>query len=434
MYTANWKSIRTHKVPQWYDDCKLGIFIHWGLYSVPAYAPVTWELGEVAADENWFSNNPYAEWYYNSVGIKKGPSYEHHLKKYGENFPYENFAALWKAEHFNADEWADLFQKTGAKYVVLTTKHHDGFCLYDSKYTEYKSTKRGPKRDVYGELSRAVCERGLKMGAYYSGIIDWSFYYEPITDNRFLKDCTPQTFAYADYAYNQVMELIDRYRPSLLWNDIGWPIYGEHMLPSLFAHYYNAVKDGVVGDRWNDLWHDFRSKEYRQGEISLGDKWEMCRGLGLSFGYNEAEAKEDLMTSNELIALLVHTVSNNGNLLINVGPRGDGVIPKEQREPLLNLGKWLEINGDSIYNTTYSEYGNYERDGVSYDFTKNSGERYGIVSNLKTGKNTAYLPLAFIKSHILDARLGCEMEEEGAYAKVQIDHYSDEFGSIVFRL
>lgn len=433
MYIANWDSIKTHQVPDWYHNGKLGIFIHWGLYSIPAYAPVTWELGEVEADENWFSNNPYAEWYYNSIGIKKGPSYDYHIKKYGEEFAYSDFADQWKAENFDPSEWADIFQKAGAKYVVLTTKHHDGFCLYDSKYTDYTSAKRGPKKDLFGDLTDAVREKGLKMGAYYSGIIDWSVYFEPITDNHFLKDQVPQTFAYADYAYNQVMELIDAYHPSVLWNDIGWPVHGEHMLPSLFAHYYNTVEDGVVDDRWNGLWHDFVSKEYQLGEISREAKWEMCRGMGLSFGYNEMESEKDLLTTNALIAMLADTVSNNGNLLINIGPKADGTIPGSQVERLLKLGKWMEINGDSIYNTTCSKLANYKREDISHCFTKGEQKEYAIISSLKEGRNVIYLPNVFLKGSAMDSRVHYTIEDEGEYAKIQIENYCEEFGSVVFR-
>ena len=125
-YTGNWNSVNTHTVPKWYEDCKFGIFIHWGIYSVPAFAPHTWELGEVDSKE-WFADNPYAEWYYNSLNIGKGPTYEHHMEKYGKDFKYEDFIPMWKAENWDPKQWAEIFKEAGAEYVVLTTKHHDGF-------------------------------------------------------------------------------------------------------------------------------------------------------------------------------------------------------------------------------------------------------------------------------------------------------------------
>ena len=205
-YMGTWESVKKHQVPEWYEDCKFGIFIHWGIYSVPAFAPRTWELGEVDGDEEWFCNNPYAEWYYNSVNVGKGPTYEHHLKKYGKDFKYEDFIPQWRAENWNPAQWAELFQKAGARYVVLTTKHHDGFCLYDSAYTDFNTTVMGPKRDITEELTEAVREAGLKMGLYYSGLIDWQFANDPIfyEEQNFGNACP--TFEYADYSYNQMKE------------------------------------------------------------------------------------------------------------------------------------------------------------------------------------------------------------------------------------
>lgn len=350
-YTGTWESIGKHQVPDWYNDCKFGIFIHWGLYSVPAYAPRTWELGEVPADENWFCNNPYAEWYYNSVNVGQGPTYEHHKKLYGENFDYEYFADMWNAENWNPNEWAELFHQAGARYVVLVTKHHDGFCLFPSSLTEYHAKNRGPKRDITGELTEAVRAQNLKMGMYYSGIIDWRFAHDPIYREEENFDNACPTFEYADYAYKQCMELIDRYHPSILWNDIGWPKQGISALPSLLSHYYNTVEDGVVNDRFNGLYHDYQTKEYKCGKTNRAEKWEMCRGMGLSFGYNAEEGDDKIISISELIHLLVETVSNNGNLLINIGPKADGTIPTEQANRLKEVGCWLNVNGEGIYGT-----------------------------------------------------------------------------------
>ena len=138
-FTGNWNSVNAHTVPKWYEDCKFGIFIHWGIYSVPAFAPHTWELGEVDSKE-WFADNPYAEWYYNSLNIGKGPTYKHHIEKYGKDFKYEDFIPMWKAENWDPKQWAEIFKEAGAEYVVLTTKHHDGFCLWPTKYTAHSVT------------------------------------------------------------------------------------------------------------------------------------------------------------------------------------------------------------------------------------------------------------------------------------------------------
>lgn len=387
-FKPTWESVKTHTVPTWYDDCKLGIFIHWGPYSVPAFAPPSCELGDIPLDEGWFCNNPYAEWYLNSIRTKKGPSYEYHINKYGETFDYENFTYMWKAEKWNPGEWAELFKKAGAGYVVLTTKHHDGFCLWPSRYTDFNTAKRGPERDLMGELTAAVRNAGLKMGAYYSGILDWSYTSEPILEDDDLRTLAPITNAYADYAYNQVTELIDRYKPSVLWNDIGWPVKGVEDLKHLFAHYYNTVEEGVVDDRWNDVWCDFTSKEYGLGDMNVEKKWEMCRGIGYSFGFNAMEDEKQILSSRGLVSLLVKTVSHNGNLLINIGPKADGTIPEIQKDRLLAMGAWLAENGEAIYGTRpYIRQYEKTTSGAEVFFTKKDNDLYIILDNLKAGNN-----------------------------------------------
>lgn len=403
-YSGTWESVKQHKVPQWYEDCKLGIFIHWGLYSVPAYAPKTCELGEIPGDEGWFCNNPYAEWYYNSVNVGCGPTFEYHKKTYGEDFAYENFADMWKAENWRPQEWAQLFKEAGAGYVVLVTKHHDGFCLFPSKYTQYNSIWRGPQRDITGELTRAVRDQGMKMGLYYSGIIDWRYAHDPIfrEEDNFNNACP--TAEYADYAYNQCMELIDRYKPSVLWNDIGWPKQGENALPGLLSHYFNTVEEGIVNDRFNGLYHGYTTKEYKYGESNRNEKWEMCRGMGLSFGYNEQERDDEIISLEDLIYLLVDTVSNNGNLLINIGPKADGTIPEAQASRLKELGKWLEVNGEGIYKTHCSRRENIYGDKESVFFTEKDKYLYMFINMDGAGKKV--IPgLDIQRAEALDARV-----------------------------
>lgn len=391
-YFATWESVQSHTVPDWYDDCKLGIFVHWGAYSVPAWAPPTCQLGEIDGDENWFCNNPYAEWYFNSINVRRGPTWEHHKEVWGEDFGYENFAHMWKAEHWDPNAWAELFQKAGAGYVVLTTKHHDGLCLFPSEYTNYSTVSVGPERDIMGELTRAVRAKGMKMGAYYSGIIDWRFAHDPIfQDSQNFTNACP-TYEYADYAYKQVMELIDRYQPSVLWNDIGWPKRGEEMLPHLLAHYYNTVPEGVIDDRWNGLIRDFASLEYKFGQVSREEKWEMCRGMGLSFGYNAVEDERHLIPKAELISLLVGTVANGGNLLINIGPMADGTIPPNQAERLETLGAWLDVNGEAIYGTRCADrLSETTESGITVHYTTKNGTLYILLDNLPAGDSNVSL-------------------------------------------
>lgn len=351
-YESNLESLKKHQIPSWYMDSKIGIFIHWGIFSVPCWATPNYELGEIPDDEGWFTENPYAEWYYNTMNIKGSSTNLHHIKTYGENFKYDDFIDMWKAEKFNANEWAKIFKDAGAKYVVDVTKHHDGFCLWDSKYTNYNSKQLGPKRDIVEELNSALKKQGIKLGFYYSGVIDWKYSYKPILNQYDVHNPdTTNNVEYANYAYSQVKELIDKYHPSIFWNDIGWPKAAENQLIDLLAYYYNNVEDGLINDRFNNLWQDFYCMEYRQGTSSLEKKWEMCRGLGLSFGYNQVEDDSHLIGKNELISLLIKTISHNGNLLINVGPKADGSLPQNQLERLKYMGDWLKENGEAIYNT-----------------------------------------------------------------------------------
>lgn len=433
-YTGTWESVKQHRVPQWYEDCKFGIFIHWGIYSVPAYAPRTWELGEIEGNEEWFCNNPYAEWYYNSVNVGRGPSYEHHIEKYGEDFKYEDFIPMWKAEKWDPKQWAEIFRKAGARYVVLTTKHHDGFCLFPSAYTDFNTVNMGPQRDITGELTEAVEAAGLRMGLYYSGLIDWQFANDPIyrEEENFTNACP--TFEYADYSYNQMKELIDRYHPSVLWNDIGWPKQSEHAMPYLLAHYYNTVEDGVVNDRFNGLYQDFGTKEYQYGSATRDEKWEMCRGMGLSFGYNENEGDDQLISTPKLINLLVSTVANNGNLLLNIGPKADGSIPPEQVKRLLDLGEWLGVNGEGIYGTRCSSFESVIQDnGVEFHFTRKGNSLYIFVDGLKEGENTVLIP--GVKGTVMPL-LGAVQTEQGITQEgleLTIKNYSKDMCILGFR-
>lgn len=387
-FDPNWESIKKHQVPTWYEDAKIGIFIHWGLYSVPAWATPICELGAIPTEE-WMKSNPYAEWYYNSLRIKESPTCRHHAETYGEDFPYEKFTELWKAENWDPAAWAKLFRQAGAQYVIPTTKHHDGFCLWNSDYTDYNTAKRGPQRDIVRELSDAVRAEGMRFGVYYSGILDWRFTKQPILTDYDLRHPENCTYAYADYAYNQARELIDKYQPSVLWNDIGWPYKGEGDLPYLLSYYYNAVPEGIINDRWNGLWCDYTTKEYGQGDKHVEWKWEACRGLGLSFGYNQIEDDTHLLSKNGFISLMIDTVAHNGNLLINVGPRADGTIPENQASRLLYLGDWLAKNGEAIYGTRlYERQSEALESGETVYFTRKGETVYLLIDTPKAGEST----------------------------------------------
>ncbi|MDL2206048.1 alpha-L-fucosidase [Eubacteriales bacterium OttesenSCG-928-N13] len=393
-YKPEWDSIESHPLPAWYDDAKLGIFIHWGLYSVPAWAEVTWELGGEPSDEEWHAHNPYAEWYLNTLRIEGSPARAHHEKTYGKDFNYEQFADLFTCEKWQPDQWAKLFKQAGAEYVVLTTKHHDGFCLYPSKYTEYNSMNYGAKRDLTGDLAQAVRAEGMKMGTYYSGLFDWTTHPHPRLRHD-VYDSYNRTYAFADYSYNQANELVDLYKPSILWNDIGWPDKGQGDLPSLFAHYYNTVAEGLINDRWSVPWCDHTTAEYLTGQRSLEKKWEMCRGLGLSFGYNQNEGDETVMSGEKLVRLLCEFVSHNGNLLINIGPRADGTIPEIQVDRLMKLGAWMQKHGEAIKGTRIWTQKQQDDlgDGRTVFYTVKGNDLYAIIDGLPVGHHALDLPI-----------------------------------------
>jgi len=385
-------SIRKHEIPDWFHDAKFGIFIHWGVYAVPAFAAKGLSFsGPAQVDENYFKNNPYSEWYLNSLRITGSPTQEYHYKEYGKNFSYDDFVPIFnkELESWNPQEWAKLFKDAGAKYVVLVTKHHDGFLLWPSKYPNPMKKDYIAGRNIVGELTDSVKKKGMKMGFYYSTSYDWSFNLEPIKD--FTSDITNgiTTPKYTEYVKNHWYELIDDYEPEILWSDIGAPPLLD--LFELFAYYYNKIPDGVIDDRWDKLFHangklykarrtffyDFTTPEYYSYNIIKKKKWESNRGIGNSFGYNKMEKEGDYLKSDDLIKMLVDIVSKNGNLLLNVGPMPDGTIPKIQKEVLQGIGQWLKINGDAIYGTRpWSKAEGKTLDGIDIRFTKKKNKLY----------------------------------------------------------
>jgi alpha-L-fucosidase len=407
MFEPTLDSVRSHQIPDWYHDAKLGIFVHWGLYSVPAWAPLTGELGHTIAEGNWahwFANNPYAEWYQNSLAVGAamghGATYDHHVKTYGANFKCEDFAPLFNeaVRAFDASALADAIQRSGAQYAVLTTKHHEGFLLWTSNHPNPIKQNWQLQRDVVGELTDAVRARNMKMGLYYSGGLDWTFNTHVIKDISDLFKCVPQTPEYTAYADAHWRELIARYKPSVMWNDIAYPAVSN--LPQLFADYYNAVPEGVINDRFvqarpEDLkdkiasadsplptpaHYDFRTPEYTIVPDITAHKWESCRGLGFSFGYNQNDSDTSMLSVDELVRSFVDIVSKNGNLLLNVGPCADGSLSNLQLKRLEGLGDWLAVNGEAIYGTRPSQQAEGRahagKQTISTRFTRKSDAMY----------------------------------------------------------
>jgi alpha-L-fucosidase len=351
-----WASLK-RPVPAWFRDARFGIFIHWGPYSVPAWAEPTGALGAVP-DDQWFAHNAYAEWYYNTIRIPGSPAARHHEEVYG-GAPYDDFLDAWTASEFDPRDWAELFSRAGAEYVIPTTKHHDGVALWEAPGTGARNTvHRGPHRDLVSAIAEAVRARGMRFGVYYSGGLDWSITnLPPHTVSAEVRGLRPVDAAYNTYAYLHVEDLVRRYAPDVLWNDIEWPDAGKrggpYSLHNLFERYYAAVPEGVVNDRWGNTHWDFQTSEYEaHRESESAEVWENCRGIGFSFGYNQAEDEAQSLSGYQLAQHLTDVVSRGGRLLLNVGPTAAGLIPEVQRRALEGLGRWMATAGPVLRAST----------------------------------------------------------------------------------
>lgn len=420
------KSLKKHPLPQWFEDAKFGIFIHWSTSAIPAYAPVGMGSShEIISRDGWeasFRYTPYAEWYINSILIPGTPAYEYHKNKYGSDYKYDNFIPEFKKEMQKCDpgKWADLFKSVNAKYVVFVTKHMDGFLLWPSSHKNPVKPGYMADRDMVGELTEAVKSRGMRMGFYYSSMLDYTFDDRPIMDVADLITSGSTGKEYTEYVESHWRELIDRYDPDILWGDIAYP--PESDLYGLFAYYYNKKGDGLVNDRWiqipeiarkfirtkigrtitnyfatrsvkngvtempNHGHCDYRTPEYSTFSKIMEQKWECVRGIGASFGYNAMEPDDSYASVEELVRMLVDTVSKNGNLLLNVGPMADGTIPDVQIDRIRGIGAWLDINGEAIFGTRPWERAEGEtEEGTKLRFTRKENSLYVFLLDKPSG-------------------------------------------------
>ena len=355
-YEAKWESLDRRPVPQWWTEAKFGIFVHWGPYAVPAYAPTDAKSVYTC----------YAEWYHGRLIGTNEQFCAHHRKHYGDA-PYGNFAAEFKAENFDPDAWAELFRKAGAKYAVLTSKHHDGYALWPSAVTPYyNSVAIGSGRDLAGEFTAAMKKAGLRSGFYYS-LLEYANPLYPKKRNGVNGAATlPMKEWAARVNLPQMKELVERYRADIVWPDGEWDWPAEDQRSEEFlAWLYNEspVRDTVVvNDRWGKKCRGKHgghyTTEYGNADEEVAMKgeyvhpWEECRGIGRSFGYNRYETTKEYMSREKCVETLVDVVSRGGNLLLNVGPTADGRIPPIMEDRLLAIGRWLEVNGEAVYGTT----------------------------------------------------------------------------------
>jgi len=356
-FEPTWESLRTYPIPEWYLDAKFGIFIHWGLYCVPA-----------------FGN----EWYPRNMYLQGTPEYQFHLDNFGPHtqFGYKDFLPQFTAEQFDPAAWASLFKRAGARYVVPVAEHHDGFSMYDSACNEWNAVKMGPKRDVLGALAQAVRQQGMVFGVSSHRAEHWWFFdggmhfpsdvqdprfaglygpAQPHSEEKKSKDWRPRPDArFLDDWLMRCTELVDRYKPQVFWFDwwIEQAVF-EPYVQKFAAYYYNRSQDWNLGVVINYKYDPFPEGsavlDIERGQLKDIRPlfWQTDTSISKnSWGYVRNQSYK---SAEEIICDLVDIVSKNGCLLLNIGPRPDGTIPEPEQEILLEIGRWLEVNGEAIY-------------------------------------------------------------------------------------
>lgn len=350
-YKPTWQSLAQHPVPQWFKDAKFGIYTHWGVYSVPACGP----------NGTWYPHNMY----------RKGtPQYQYHLKTYGPptKFGYKDFIPMFKAEKFDPDQWAELFKNAGAKFAGPVAEHHDGFAMWDTKYSKWNAAKMGPNRDVLAELQKAIKKRQMRFVTAFHHAQNW--WHFPVWDKRF--DCSDPNYSglygpihpkgakpteqFLKIWKAKLVEVVDKYDPDFIWFDFRLDAIKENYLKQFLAYYYNKAlersKQVVVTYKDHDL-----PPGVGVVDLELGRMPELTYHIWITDTSVDDQGAwshvqdAPFKSANTLVDNLVDRVSKNGLLLLNIGPKADGQIPQKAKELLLEMGNWLKVNGEAIYGT-----------------------------------------------------------------------------------
>lgn len=372
VFQDNWENMaERYEFPKWFSDAKFGIFIHWGVYAVPAYVN---------------------EWYPRNMYLQGRDEYKHHIATYGEHtkFGYKDFIPMFKAEKFDADKWVALFMEAGAKYIVPVAEHHDGFTMYDSDLNPWNSVKMGPKKDIIGLLKKAAEKEGLIFGVsshrlentwFYGGGMEFPSDVQDTTITLYGRRLPRET--YDDEAGRDFLahtrELVDKYQPQLIWFD--WTV---NKIPAYFnkfmAYYYNTALDlgkGVVVNTKHGYPTNIQVGDVERGKLGAIRKypWQTVTSVGKhAWSYVENEENK---SPEQIVHDLIDIVSKNGNLLLNIGPRADGTITEEQEAILLSIGEWLKVNGEAIYGTRcWKKFGEGEVQGTKGSFSDNEATQY----------------------------------------------------------
>ncbi|QDU90426.1 Alpha-L-fucosidase [Pirellulimonas nuda] len=394
-FQPTWDSLDEFRVPEWYQDAKFGLFIHWGPYCTPAFG---------------------SEWYPRNMYVEGSMEYEHHRKTYGpqDRFGYKDFIPRFRAQDFDPKAWAALFKESGARYVIPVAEHHDGFAMYDSDLTDWSAAKHGPHRDVIGELASALRQEGIVFGASSHRAENWWFFgpgklvesdvragaapglYGPAHDKRVSENQTEQPDqAFLDDWLLRSCEIVDKHRPSVVYFDwwICQPVFQPY-LKRFAAYYYNR------GAEWGQPvainFKEWEGYSYPRGtgvlDVERGkfaepqpELWQTCTSVSKnSWGYIADHQYKEV---GGIIDDLADIVSKNGVMLLNIGPKSDGTIPEIEQRMLRQIGAWLAVNGEAIYGTRpWTTFGEGPTEAASGSFsdgraTEFTGEDFRFTRN-----------------------------------------------------